>query len=84
MKIEYCFKTFLVSLIFGLFCGLCCVLYNSTGIRNTHIEKITEKHNSIKESVEPQYHPTIAKPDNSQDSVRVMPENYTIEYFIKD
>ena len=77
-KIEYCTKTYLVSLILGILIGLCCVLYYSTEIQYTHIESVVKKHNAIKESLEHPYHPTITKPASSQigvigqDSVRVI------------
>ena len=81
-KIEYCFITYLVSLILGILIGICCVLYYSTkDSQYTHIDSVIKKHNAIKESLEHPYHPTITKPASSQigvigqDSVRVMPKN---------
>ena len=79
-KIEYCSKTYLVSLILGILIGICCVLYYSAESQYTHIESVIKKHNAIKESLEHPYHPTITKPASSQigvigrDSVRVMPK----------
>ena len=78
-KIEYCTKTYLISLILGILIGLFCVLYCSTESQYTHIESVIKKHNAIKESLEHPYHPTITKPASSQigvigqDSVRVIP-----------
>ena len=69
-KIEYCSKTYLVSLIFGILIGICCVLYYSAESQYTHIESVIKKHNAIKESLESEGITVVDRENTSIDFMR--------------